>query len=194
MDPTFYETPDDFRAWLAENHATAEFVWVGLHKKGSGRRSLTWPQAVDEALCYGWIDGVRKRIDDQSYANRFTPRKAGSIWSRVNVDRVRVLADLGRMQPPGLAAFGARREDRSGLYSHEQAEVELPEPYLGLFRRSPEAWAFHQEQPPSYRKAANWWVVSARKEETRRKRLETLIAHSARAERLPQFARKKASS
>jgi uncharacterized protein YdeI (YjbR/CyaY-like superfamily) len=193
MDPLFFETPDDFRAWLAEHHATAELVWVGFYKKGSGRRSLTWPEAVDEALCYGWIDGVRKRIDAESYANRFTPRKTGSVWSRLNIDRVRALTELGRMQPQGLAAFGARREDRSGVYSHEQAEVELPEPYLGLLRQDPEAWAFHQEQPPSYRKAATWWVVSGKREETRRKRLEALIERSACAERLPQFARKKSS-
>ena len=193
MDPIFFETPADFRAWLAENHATADHLLVGFHKKGSGRRSITWPEAVDEALCYGWIDGVRKGIDAGSYTIRFTPRKTGSVWSTVNVNRVRALAELGLMQPTGLAAFEARKEDRSGIYSHEQGDVEMPEPYLGLLREDAAAWEFYEKQPASYRKAVNWWVVSARKDETRRRRLGSLVACSARAERVPQFTWKKAS-
>ena len=193
MDPIFFETPADFRAWLAENHATADHLLAGFHKKGSGRRSITWPEAVDEALCYGWIDGVRKGIDAGSYTIRFTPRKKGSVWSTVNVNRVRALAELGHMQPTGLAAFEARKEDRSGIYSHEQGEVEMPEPYLGLLREDAAAWEFYEKQPASYRKAVNWWVVSAKKDETRRRRLDSLVACSARAERVPQFTWKKAS-
>ena len=193
MDPIFFETPADFRAWLAENHATADHLLVGFHKKGSGRRSITWPEAVDEALCYGWIDGVHKGIDAGSYTIRFTRRKKGSVWSTVNVNRARALTELGRMQPTGLAAFEARKEDRSGIYSHEQGDVEMPEPYLGLLREDAAAWEFYEKQPASYRKAVNWWVVSARKDETRRRRLESLVACSARAERVPQFTWKKAS-
>jgi uncharacterized protein YdeI (YjbR/CyaY-like superfamily) len=193
MDPIFFETPADFRGWLAENHATADHLLVGFSKKGSGRRSITWPEAVDEALCYGWIDGVRKGIDAGSYTIRFTPRKKGSVWSTVNVNRVRALAELGLMQPTGRAAFEARKEDRSGIYSHEQGDVEMPEPYLGLLREDAAAWEFYEKQPASYRKAVNWWVVSAKKDETRRRRLDSLVACSARAERVPQFTWKKAS-
>jgi len=191
MDPIFFETPADFRAWLAENHGTAEFLLVGFYKKGSGRPSMTWPESVDEALCHGWIDGVRKGLDAERYMIRFTPRRKGSVWSAVNVGRVQVLTELGRMQPTGLAAFQARKEDRSGVYSHEQGDVEMPEPYLGLLQEDSAAWEFYRKQPPSYRKAVNWWVVSARKDETRRKRLDSLIAYSARAERVPQFTWKK---
>ena len=193
MDPIYFETPADFRAWLAANHPTAESLWVGFYKKGTGRKSMTWPEAVDEALCYGWIDGVRKGIDAGSYTIRFTPRKKGSVWSTVNVNRVRALTELGLMHPTGLAAFEARKEDRSGIYSHEQGDVEMPEPYLGLLREDAAAWEFYEKQTASYRKAVNWWVASARKDETRRRRLDSLVACSARAERVPQFTWKKAS-
>jgi uncharacterized protein YdeI (YjbR/CyaY-like superfamily) len=193
MDPVFFETPAEFRAWLAENHATAACLLVGFYKKGSGRPSITWPESVDEALCYGWIDGVRKGIDSESYTIRFTPRKKGSVWSSVNVARVRALSELGLMQPTGLAAFHARKEGRSGIYSHEQGDVEMPEPYLGLLRENEAAWEFYEKQPASYRKAVNWWVASAKKEETRRKRLDSLADYSARGEKVPQFTWKKAS-
>lgn len=192
MEPNFFETPADFRAWLAEHHGTAGQLLVGFYKKGSGRKSLTWPESVDEALCFGWIDGVRRSVDDERYTIRFTPRKPGSIWSAVNIGRVRALTELGRMEPTGLAAFDSRTEGRSGLYSHEQGEVEMPEPYLGLLRDDAAARAFYEKQPPSYRKAVNWWIAGAKKEETRRKRLDSLIAYSARGERVPQFTRKEA--
>jgi uncharacterized protein YdeI (YjbR/CyaY-like superfamily) len=194
MNPIFFESPVDFRAWLAENHATAASLLVGFYKKGAGRKSISWIESVDEALCYGWIDGVRKSLDAERYTIRFTPRKRGSVWSKVNVGRVQALTDGGRMEPAGLAAFEARKEDRSGIYSHEQGDVDLPEPYQGLLRADPAAWAFFQGQPPSYRKAASWWVASAKKEETRRKRLGSLAAYSAKGERVPQFTWKKASS
>ena len=191
MKPKFFETPADFRAWLAANHATATELLAGFYKKGSKRPSITWPESVDEALCYGWIDGVRKGIDAESYTIRFTPRKSGSVWSNVNVARVRALTDLGRIQLAGLKAFEARKEGKSGIYSHEQGEVELPGPYHGLLRANEKAWEFFQKQAGSYRKAAIWWVTSAKREETRQKRLDALIAYSARAERVPQFTRRK---
>ena len=193
MEPTFFETTDEFRAWLDKNHASAASLLVGFYKKGTRRPSITWPESVDVALCYGWIDGVRRGIDAESYTIRFTPRKRGSVWSSVNVRKVRALTEEGRMQPAGLAAFEARKEHRSGIYSHEQGDVELPEPYLDLLRRNTEAWAFFEKQPKSYRKSASWWVASAKKEETRRKRLDSLIAYSAKGERVPQFNWKKVS-
>lgn len=192
MDPVFFETPSQFRDWLAANHATAEFLWVGFYKTSSRRPSITWPESVDEALCYGWIDGVRKGLDAESYTIRFTRRKRGSVWSNVNVGRVRALTDLERMQPAGLAAFESRKESRSGIYSHEQGHIDLPEPYRRLLRKDAAAWEFFENQPPSYRKAASWWVASAKKEETRRRRLDSLVACSARGERVPQIAWKKA--
>lgn len=192
MKPTFFETPADFRAWFAENHTTAKELLVGFYKKGSKRPSIIWPESVDEALCYGWIDGVRKGIDEESYTIRFTPRKTGSIWSTVNVNRVKALTDLGRMQPAGLKAFEARKDGKSGVYSHEQGEVELPEAYLKLLKANKRAHAFFEKQAGSYRKAAIWWVTSAKKEETRQKRLNSLIAYSAKGEKIPQFTWKKA--
>ncbi|WP_165073091.1 YdeI/OmpD-associated family protein [Paludisphaera rhizosphaerae] len=193
MDPIFFETPAAFRAWLAEHHATADFLWVGFHRKGSQRDGITWPESVDEALCFGWIDGVRKTIDAQSYMIRFTRRKSGSVWSNVNVSRVQALDELGRMRPEGLAAFQARKEARSGIYSHEQKDVDLPEPYQGLLRENAAAFGFLERQAPSYRKAALWWVAGAKKEETRRRRFDSLIEHSAWGEKLPHLLWKKAS-
>ena len=179
MKPTFFATPADLRGWLEEHHAQAGELWVGFHKKGSGRASITWPEAVDEALSFGWIDGVRKGIDESSYAIRFTPRRPRSVWSAANTKRVEELTRLGRMHPAGVAAFEARKEERSGIYSYEQGRsVELDEPYERELRANQKAWDFFQRQPPSYRRAATWWVVSAKKEETRRRRLATLIADS----------------
>ena len=162
---------------------------MGYFKKGSGKPSVTWPESVDEALCVGWIDGIRKRLDEESYMIRFTPRGPRSIWSAVNIRRALALAGEGRMKPAGLKAFDARRENRSGIYSYEQRGEQLEEPYRGMLKKSTEAWSFFQAQPPSYRKAAGWWVVSARKEETRRDRLGRLIKHSERGMRIPQFTR-----
>jgi uncharacterized protein YdeI (YjbR/CyaY-like superfamily) len=142
---------------------------------------------VDQALCFGWIDGVRKRVDGARYTIRFTPRRPGSIWSRVNIERARILIADGRMRPAGLTAFEARAENRSGIYSYEQRSVDLPEPYGGTLQKNAAAWAFLESQPASYRKAVCWFIVSAKKEETRRRRLEKLIAYSARGERLPEY-------
>lgn len=183
----FFKTPSDLRKWFEVHLASAPELWIGYYKKDSGRASITWPESVDEALCFGWIDGIRKRIDDISYKIRFTPRKPRSTWSAVNIKRVGELVEQGLMQPAGLKAFAARQENRSGIYSYEQRSPELPAQYEKKLKQNLAAWKFFQAQPPSYRKAANWWILSAKKEETRLKRLDRLIQHSARGERIPQF-------
>ena len=175
------------RQWFAANHASATEQWVGFYKKDSGKASITWPQSVDQALCFGWIDGIRKNIDEVSYKIRFTPRKPRSIWSAINIKRAGELIEQGLMEPAGLRAFAARQENRSGIYSYEQRSPELPAKYAGKLKKHAAAWKFFQAQPSSYRKAVNWWVVSARKEETRLKRLEKLIEDSAAGRTVPQF-------
>ncbi len=180
----FFKTPADLRTWFAKHHATAEAVWVGFRKKSSGEPSITWPEAVDEALCVGWIDGIRKSIDATRYKIRFTPRRRGSIWSAVNIARVAALEQEQRMQPPGRAAFADRRENRSGIYAYEQRPVDLPEPYSTLLKRNGSAHAFFIAQPPSYRKLATWWVLSAKKEETRTARVAKLVEACLAGKRL----------
>ena len=183
-DATFFATPAAFRRWLERNHAEARELWVGFYKKGTGKPSITWPEAVAEALCYGWIDGVRYSIDDDSYRIRFTPRKPNSVWSTVNIRTAQELIAAGRMRPAGLAAFENRREDLARRYSFEQGTVAF-EPWMEKeFRKRKKAWAFFESQPPSYRKAATWWVVSARREDTRLRRLQTLIDDSAAGRRI----------
>jgi uncharacterized protein YdeI (YjbR/CyaY-like superfamily) len=184
MKATFFRTPADLRKWFKTHHTTAAELWVGFYKVGSGRPSITWPESVDEALCVGWIDGIRKTIDDESYTIRFTPRKTVSTWSAVNIRRVQVLTDEKRMLPAGLKAFEARRENRSGIYAYEQRPTELDQPYLGHMKRNKAAWEFFQAQPPSYRKAVIWYVVSAKQEVTRLKRLKKLVEECARGRRL----------
>jgi uncharacterized protein YdeI (YjbR/CyaY-like superfamily) len=191
MKPTFFPTPAAFREWLQRHHAAADELLVGFYKVGSGKPSMTWPESVDEALCVGWIDGVRKSLDGSRYTIRFTPRRPGSIWSSVNIPRVQALIDQGRMQPAGLKAFEARRENRSGIYSYEQRRVDLEEPYQGLLKKNPAAWIFFEKQPASYRKAVSWWICSARREETRLRRLDKLLAYSARGERVPEYTPRK---
>jgi uncharacterized protein YdeI (YjbR/CyaY-like superfamily) len=175
----FFSTPLDFRKWLGRNHATARELWVGFYRRETGKPSMTWPDSVDEALCVGWIDGIRKRIDAESYMIRFTPRRRGSIWSAVNIKRVAVLTNEKRMQPAGRAAFADRRENKSGIYSYEQRTAQLPEPYATRLKDDKAAWKFFQDQPLSYRKAIGWWVMSAKQEKTRQMRLGKLIAASA---------------
>jgi uncharacterized protein YdeI (YjbR/CyaY-like superfamily) len=184
MKPRFFKTPSAFRKWLEAHHATSKELWVGFYKKNSGKPSNDWPQSVEEALCFGWIDGIRKRINDQSYKIRFTPRKASSTWSTVNIKIAQRLVAEKRMQPAGLKAFAARKEYRSGIYSYEQRSPELVEPYLGKLQRNQAAWKFFQAQPAGYRKQMNWFVVCAKKEETRLKRLYKLIEASAKGQRL----------
>ena len=180
MEAIFFETPPEFRRWFEENHQTGKELWVGFYKKGSGKPSITWPEAVDQALCFGWIDGIRKSIDADSYMIRFTPRKPGSIWSAVNIKRAGELSELGLMQPAGLAAFEKRDEKKARLYSYEQANHKLDEAYEEQFRGNERAWSFFQAQAPWYRRSAYWWIMSARKEETRLKRLAILIEESER--------------
>ena len=187
MEPIFFRTPSAFRRWLATHHATAGELWVGYYKRDSGQPSLTWPESVDEALCVGWIDGIRKRIDDMRYTIRFTPRRPGSTWSGVNIARVHALIEQGSMQPAGLKAFEARTAKKSGIYSYEQRPADLPAPYARLLKKSRAAWDLYRAQPPSYRRVAAWWIVSAKKDETRLKRLDKLTACSAQGLRLPEL-------
>jgi uncharacterized protein YdeI (YjbR/CyaY-like superfamily) len=179
VDPRFFESRVQWRSWLEENCDQAREIWVGFYKKSSGLPSVTWPEAVDEALCFGWIDGIRKSIDEVSYTNRFTPRKARSTWSAINIKRVAELHSLGLMRPAGLKAFEERDEARSGTYSYEQrAAAKLDDREVEQFRDNATAWEFWSAQPPSYRRAAVWWVVSAKRAETRSRRLAKLIEDS----------------
>ena len=187
VKPIFFETPSAFRNWLEQHHAASDAVWVGYYKKHSAKPSITWPESVDEALCYGWIDGIRQGIDALSYKIRFTPRKSGSIWSSVNIKRAQLLIEQGRMRTAGLKAYEVRRENKIGIYSYEQRSVDLPKPYSSLLKKNASAWNFFQMQSTSYRKAVQWWVVSAKREETRLKRLEKLIANSLKGRRIPEF-------
>lgn len=184
MDVQFFATAAEFRAWLEAHHESVDELWMGLYKKSSGRPSITWPESVEEALCFGWIDGLRKSIDEVSYRIRFTPRRPGSIWSTVNVEKARELIESGRMRAPGLEAFNVRKEDRARRYSFEQGDVALGEELEAEFRANARAWTFFQAQPPSYRKTLIWWVVSAKREETRRRRLAKLIRESEAGRRI----------
>lgn len=180
-DPLFFAAPADFRVWLAEHHATARELWVGFQKKGSGRPSITWPESVDEALCVGWIDGVRKSLGEHVYAIRFTPRQPKSTWSAVNIKRMAELTREGRVLPAGQAAFDQRSAEKSGIYAYENRDqARFDEAAERQFRANAPAWEYFQAQPAWYRRTSTWWVVSAKKEETRQKRLATLIADSAR--------------
>ena len=180
MEPIFFAKPSEFRAWLEKHHGTAREVWVGYYKKRTGRPSITWSEAVDEAICFGWIDGAGKRIDDVSHIQRFTPRKPRSTWSLVNINRAKRLIRLGRMRPAGRKAFEQRLEAKSGTYSYEQqAPVRFDAASERQFHANKRAWAFFQTRAASYGRAATWWVISAKKEETRRRRLATLIEDSA---------------
>jgi len=191
VEPVFFAAPAEFRAWLAENHDRASELWVGFHKKATGQPSITWPAAVDEALCFGWIDGIRRSLGDESYMIRFTPRKPRSTWSAVNIARAKELIAEGRMRPAGLAAFEARSDDRSAIYAYEQRhDAQLAPEDERQFRADERAWSFFEAQPPSYRKTSIWWVVSAKREETRSKRLRTLIEGSAQGVRIRQLRRR----
>jgi len=180
----FFKGPDALRQWFERNHAKVDELWIGFYKVDSGRPSVTWPQSVDEALCFGWIDGIRKRIDDVSYKIRFTPRRASSNWSLVNVKRVGELTKAGRMRPPGLKAFQESKEARTGVYSYEQRVMQFDAACEKVFKANRTAWEFFQSQPPYYRKMVSWYVMSAKKDETRLKRLNTLIDESAHARRI----------
>jgi uncharacterized protein YdeI (YjbR/CyaY-like superfamily) len=187
-EPVPFATPEELRAWLEANHETASELWVLYYRKGSGRPSITWPELVDEVLCFGWIDGHAKGVDEVSRRQRITPRRAGSNWSARNVGRVAALIEEGRMRPAGLAAFEARREDRTAIYTYERkGEPALPPAYEGRFRADAGAWAFFGRQIPSYRRTAIGWVVGAKQEATRERRLSQLIECSARGEAPPPY-------
>ena len=172
----FFASPDEWRQWLAKHHDTKTELVVGFWKRSSGKPCMTWSESVDQALCFGWIDAVRRRIDDESYSIRFTRRRPTSIWSNINVAKVAALEEQGLMADAGRAAFALRREDRTGIYSAENPWADLDEEPL---RADPKAWAFWEKQPPSYRKAAAHWVTSAKKPETRAKRMGELVSDSA---------------
>jgi uncharacterized protein YdeI (YjbR/CyaY-like superfamily) len=191
VKPTFFETPADFREWLERNHDKASELLVGFYKRDSGRPSITWPESVDQALCFGWIDGVRKRIDDISYTIRFTPRKRGSTWSAINIRRVGELKKLGLMQPGGLKAFEARTAEKSGIYAYENAPKELAPADEKKFRANKKAWTYFDAQAPSYKRVAIYWVLGAKREETRARRLALLIDDSAHERRLAAYTLEK---
>ena len=188
MKPIFFPTPVKWRAWLEKNHDSKSEVLVGFHRKASGLPTMTWSEAVDQALCFGWIDGVRRSIDETSYYNRFTPRRPNSNWSAVNIKKVEQLTKQGLMHPAGVAAFERRSKERSKSYSYERANSKLNASYEKRFRARKGAWAFWESQPPGYRRTATWWVVSAKREETRERRLATLIEDSANGRRIGLLA------
>jgi uncharacterized protein YdeI (YjbR/CyaY-like superfamily) len=190
MKPTFFKTPARFRAWLETHHETKKELLVGFYKKGTGKQSITWPESVDEALCFGWIDGVRRSLGDEAYSIRFTPRRPRSIWSAVNVARVTELAAAGRMTPAGTRAFEARTPERTGVYAFERkAAAELTAEEDAKLRAYRKAAAFFDAQPPWYRRTAIHWVVSAKRPETRQRRLDQLIGDSAAGRTIPPLTR-----
>jgi uncharacterized protein YdeI (YjbR/CyaY-like superfamily) len=190
-EPIFFKTPAEFRAWLEANHETSTEVIVGFYKKASGKPSMTWPEAVDQALCFGWIDGIRRSHGDDAYTNRFTPRREGSNWSAINIKRVGELNESGQMTPAGLKVFEARTDARSAVYSYEQerAAAALDAEQEREFRANARAWEWFRSQPPGYRRTAIHWVVSAKRPETRQRRLATLIEDSAARRRIGPLTR-----
>ena len=188
-EPHFFSSSEELRSWYEKHHDKADVLWVGLYRKATGKQTISWSDAVDQALCFGWIDGVRKTIDDESYANRFTPRRPNSNWSAVNVAKVGRLKAEGLMTPPGLAAFAKRREDKTAVYSYERRdEARFDRQQLKQFKANAQAWRFFNAQPPGYRKLATFWVVSAKREETRTRRLAQLIEDSSAGRRLAQLS------
>lgn len=185
MKPTFFKSPSEFRTWLEKHHNTARELVVGFHRKNTGRPTITWPESVAEALCFGWIDGIRRRIDGERYTIRFTPRRPGSAWSAVNIRMVLELEAAGRMTPAGRAAFERRRQGEPAGYSYERRhEAVFDEKRLKAFMRNRAAWAFFEAQPPGYRRMMTWWVMSAKGEDTRDRRLARLVASSAAGKRV----------
>src|SRR6266852_6429396 len=186
--PTFFPTPAAFRAWLEAHHDKFTELIVGFHKKSSGNPSITWPESVQVALCFGWIDGVRKSIDETSYTIRFTPRRPTSTWSAVNIKRVQQLEKMGLMHPAGLKAFAARSAKKSGIYSYEQRKsARFTREQQKQFRANKSAWDFFRSQAPWYQRVTTYWVISAKKEETKLKRLSVIIDHSQNRQTLPQL-------
>jgi uncharacterized protein YdeI (YjbR/CyaY-like superfamily) len=189
--PQFFATPGAFRRWLEKNHDKTGELWIGFYKVGSGKKGLTYLEAVNEALCFGWIDGLVKRFDEDAFMQRFTPRKAKSIWSEVNIGKIEALRKAGRVAPAGLAAFDKRDPARTGLYSFENRNPVFDAATGKRFRAQKKAWAFFEAQPSGYRRTATHWVMSAKREETRERRLAQLIADSASGKRLDLFSGEK---
>ena len=184
---TFFDGPEQFRDWLAAHHGVETELWVGFRKRHTGLPSMTWPESVDQALCYGWIDGLTQRIDGDSHRIRFTPRKPSSIWSAVNLRRFAELEQAGLVQPAGRAAYERRTEARSAVYSYEQPEQQLPAAWEQRLRDDPAAWAYWQARAPSYRRAAVHWVVSAKRADTRQRRMDQLALDCAAGRFIPPF-------
>jgi len=195
VKPIFFASPAKWRAWLEKNHHKKREVLVGFYKRATGKPSLTWPESVDGALCFGWIDGIRRSVDGERYTIRFTPRKPRSIWSDINTKRVAVLKKEGLMHESGLRAFAERDAKRSGIYSYERKNVkELPAPLAAKVRANAKAWAHFSSQAPWYQRAVSHWIATAKKEETRDKRLALLIASSAAGERIPPLRERKGAT
>lgn len=184
MKPKFFPTQEDFRKWLEENHDKKDEIIVGFYNVKSGKGGMNWSEAVDQALCFGWIDGVRRKVDDESYSNRFTPRRATSNWSAVNIEKVRVLTEKDLMMPAGIAAFEKRKEEKSVVYAYENEAKEFSAEFEKRFKTNKKAWEFFQSQANWYKKQKIYWVMSAKQEATREKRLEKLITASADEKRL----------
>ena len=188
-NPIFFKGPKEYRAWLEKNHESAKELWIGFYRKSTGKPSLTWEQTVDESLCFGWIDGIRKSIDDESFKQRVTPRRRTSVWSQINIRKIGELSAAGRMLPAGLAAFEHR--DIKKTYSYETFAAPLGREREKVFRANKQAWEFWQAQPPGYKRIASWYVVSAKQEATRQRRLERLIVDSAAGRRIGTLEPKK---
>jgi len=184
MTPVFFDSPDAFRAWLRVHHKKSDELLVGFYKKHTGKPSMTWPESVAEALCYGWIDGIRRRVDDDAYSIRFTPRRRGSKWSAINVKMVAELEASGKMRKAGRDAFNARPDPSSGGYSYEREKARLDAARLARLKKHKSAWGFFESQPPGYRKLMAHWVMFAKKDETRDRRLARLIEASAVGKRI----------
>jgi len=180
----FFDSRANFRDWLAENNDKADFQWIGFYRRTSGHGGLDYTEAVEEALCFGWIDGQGAPIDDEKRAIRFTPRRKGSIWSNVNVRRIQGLIEQGRVAPAGMAAFEARRPDRVGIYSSENPPLDFSEELEARFRANDASWQFWNRQPPGYRRQMTWWVMIAKRDETRSRRMDALIEQHASGQRI----------
>jgi len=184
MDPIYFKDQDEFRSWLKENHQTATELLVGYYKTGSGKANMTWSQSVDQALCFGWIDGIRRSIDNEKYCIRFTPRKSASIWSKINIDKIGELTRKGLMHPMGFEAFNKRKKSKSGVYSFENEPGKLAGELESIFMANRDAFDFFKSQAPSYRKNIINWIMSAKQEKTRMARLEKLIKASEKQSRV----------
>ncbi len=187
--PIFFPSAEAFRNWLDQHHNQSTECYVGYYKVGSGRQNMTWSDSVDQAICYGWIDGRRNRIDDESYMIRFTPRRPNSNWSAVNLKKVKELTAKGLMQPAGLAAFAKRDIDKSGVYAFEQKKIAFTKKYEVSFRKNKKAWAWFESSAPSYRKTCIWWIMSAKLEPTRQRRLNLLIDCCEQGVKIPSQRR-----